>query len=208
MADRFHHPAIKNLFIDFMAKEYESYWLMLAYSFFITDNGDLPKGGSLGMAAGNGRTRFEMNVKPTFGYSINEHWEVGGSLLLGGGIYANELSTYLEETSTSKLSNSFNWAIEPYARYYFFNRNNWRVGIEGDASVGGLVDVASSGMAVTWGFNFFPVVTYSPKEHWVLIASCGFLGIGLNGVERSCEFGLNVMNGGGSQVGFGFAYQF
>ena len=169
-------------------------------------------GGSLGMAAGNGDIRFKMDVKPTFGYSINEHWEVGASLLLGGGLYASESYAFNEELMTvmpsTQTTKSFNWAIEPYARYYFFNRNNWRVGIEGLARVGGLVDVASSGMAVTWGFNFFPVVTYSPKEHWVLIASCGFLGIGLNGVERSCNFGLNVMKGGGSQLGFGFAYQF
>ena len=175
-------------------------------------NAQFLMGGSLGLSAGNGKTRFEMNVTPTFGYSFNEHWEAGASLLLGGGIYAGESYTFNEELEMMVVSpqttNSFNWAIEPYARYYFFNRNNWRVGIEGDARVGGLVDVASSGMLVTWGFNFFPVVTYSPKEHWVLIASCGFLGIGLNGVERSCDFGLNVMKGGGSQVGFGFAYQF
>lgn len=42
----------------------------------------------------------------------------------------------------------------------------------------------------------------------MLIASCGFLGIGVNGVEKSCDFGLNVMNGGASQIGLGFAYMF
>lgn len=50
MADRFVHPAIQALFTEFMAKEYESYWLMLAYSFYISGNGDLPPEGSLGMA--------------------------------------------------------------------------------------------------------------------------------------------------------------
>lgn len=49
MSKRFKCEAIKCLFLDFMAKEYESYWLTLAYSFFISGNGDLPQGGSLGM---------------------------------------------------------------------------------------------------------------------------------------------------------------
>jgi phytoene dehydrogenase-like protein len=50
MAKRFKCRAIQCLFLDFMAKEYESYWLMLAYSFFISGNGDLPAGGSFAMA--------------------------------------------------------------------------------------------------------------------------------------------------------------
>ena len=46
---KFKHPAIQNLILDFMAKEYESYWLMLAYGFFIDSNGDVPVGGSKDM---------------------------------------------------------------------------------------------------------------------------------------------------------------
>lgn len=47
LADKFEHPLIKKLITDFMAKEYEAYWLVMAYSFFVAGNGDLPEGGSL-----------------------------------------------------------------------------------------------------------------------------------------------------------------
>ncbi|MCQ2312474.1 MAG: hypothetical protein MJZ84_03385 [Paludibacteraceae bacterium] len=177
-------------------------------------------GGSLGMNVNNETklTNFSMSAVPTFGYAINENWEVGACVLLGGGVrnttstisfYDEELMQYVPKSVEEKFK-SFNWAFEPYARYYFFNRNNWKVGIEGIGSVGGSlpIGVEGAGMSVTWGLNFMPVVTYSPKEHWVLIASCGFLGIGVNGVEKSCDFGLNVMNGGASQIGLGFAYMF
>ena len=50
IAKEFKNPAVGALFLDFMNKNYESYWLMLAYGFFIDGNGDLPKDGSLGMA--------------------------------------------------------------------------------------------------------------------------------------------------------------
>lgn len=47
LADKFTHPLIKRLITDFMAKEYEAYWLVMAYSFFASGNGDLPHGGSM-----------------------------------------------------------------------------------------------------------------------------------------------------------------
>lgn len=49
LANRFQHPLLQKIFLDFMAKDYEAYWLVLAYSFFVTGNGDLPEGGSMGM---------------------------------------------------------------------------------------------------------------------------------------------------------------
>ena len=50
LAKKFKCRAIGSIFLDFMDKNYESYWLMLAYSFFIDENGDLPKDGSMGLA--------------------------------------------------------------------------------------------------------------------------------------------------------------
>lgn len=49
LSQRFQHPLLRQTFLDFMAKEYEAYWLVLAYSFFISDNGDIPAGGSMGI---------------------------------------------------------------------------------------------------------------------------------------------------------------
>lgn len=47
LSDKFEHPLLKRLMLDFMAKEYEAYWLVMAYSFFIAGNGDIPEGGSM-----------------------------------------------------------------------------------------------------------------------------------------------------------------
>lgn len=49
LSKKFQHPLLQHVFLDFMAKEYEAYWLLLAYSFFISNNGDLPEGGSMGI---------------------------------------------------------------------------------------------------------------------------------------------------------------
>lgn len=49
-ADKFRHPAIKALIMDFTAKEYESYWLILSYSFFAFGNGDIIEGGSISLS--------------------------------------------------------------------------------------------------------------------------------------------------------------
>lgn len=49
-AEKFKHPAIRNLILDFCAKEYESYWLIVAYGFYVAGNADLIDGGSIKMA--------------------------------------------------------------------------------------------------------------------------------------------------------------
>lgn len=50
LSKRFKHPLLQCVILDFMAKEYEAYWLVLAYSFFTAGNGNLPQGGSAQMA--------------------------------------------------------------------------------------------------------------------------------------------------------------
>lgn len=67
LSKKFKHPLLQKLFTDFMAKEYESYWLVLAYSFFIADNGDVPEGGSRGV------------VKRM----LNKYRQLGGKIFLG-----------------------------------------------------------------------------------------------------------------------------
>lgn len=47
LSHKFKHPLLQKLILDFMAKEYESYWLVLAYSIFTSESGDLPMGGSM-----------------------------------------------------------------------------------------------------------------------------------------------------------------
>ena len=47
---KFKSKAIQNLILDFCPKEYESYWLMLSYSFYVSGNGNIIDGGSIKMA--------------------------------------------------------------------------------------------------------------------------------------------------------------
>ena len=49
-ASRFKSEAIRNLLLDFSAKEYESYWLIVVYSFFASGNADIIEGGSIKIA--------------------------------------------------------------------------------------------------------------------------------------------------------------
>lgn len=49
LSERFVHPLLQRVMLDFMAPEYEAYWLVLAYAFFVAGNGDLPEGGSMGV---------------------------------------------------------------------------------------------------------------------------------------------------------------
>ena len=49
-AERFKSKAIRNLLLDFSAKEYESYWLIVVYSFFASGNADIIEGGSIKIA--------------------------------------------------------------------------------------------------------------------------------------------------------------
>ena len=49
-AERFKSEAIRNLLLDFSAKEYESYWLIVVYSFFASGNADIIDGGSIKIA--------------------------------------------------------------------------------------------------------------------------------------------------------------
>lgn len=68
LSAKFEHPLIKKLITDFMAKEYEAYWLVMSYSFFVAGNGDLPVGGSLSVP----------------GAMVNKLTSEGGHLHLGG----------------------------------------------------------------------------------------------------------------------------
>lgn len=47
---KFKSKAIQNLLLDFSAKEYESYWLIVVYSFFASGNADILEGGSIKIA--------------------------------------------------------------------------------------------------------------------------------------------------------------
>lgn len=49
-AKKFKSEAIRNLILDFCAKEYESYWLIITYGFYISGNADIIEGGSIQIA--------------------------------------------------------------------------------------------------------------------------------------------------------------
>jgi len=60
---RFKSEAIRNLLLDFTAKEYESYWLIVVYSFFAGGNADIIEGGSIKIADSLVKTYLEAGGK-------------------------------------------------------------------------------------------------------------------------------------------------
>lgn len=49
MAQRFHHPALRALFTDYLPKEYVANSFLVSYGSIATGNGEIPAGGSLAM---------------------------------------------------------------------------------------------------------------------------------------------------------------
>ena len=49
-SQRFKSPLLRALILDFCPKEYESYWMILAYSMYVSGNADVIRGGSIRMA--------------------------------------------------------------------------------------------------------------------------------------------------------------
>ncbi|MBR1861678.1 MAG: NAD(P)/FAD-dependent oxidoreductase [Lachnospiraceae bacterium] len=49
-AKRFKSPLLRSLILDFCPGEYEAYWLILSYSFYLAGNGDIIEGGSIKVA--------------------------------------------------------------------------------------------------------------------------------------------------------------
>ncbi len=62
-ANKFKSEAIRNLLLDFSAKEYESYWLIVVYSFFASGNADILEGGSIRIADNLVKTYLEAGGK-------------------------------------------------------------------------------------------------------------------------------------------------
>ena len=62
-AAKFKSEAIRNLLLDFSAKEYESYWLIVVYSFFASGNADIIDGGSIKIADSLVNTYLEAGGK-------------------------------------------------------------------------------------------------------------------------------------------------
>lgn len=67
LSKKFKHPLLQHVISDFMNKDYESYWLILAYSIFACGNGEIPEGGSLGLVKN----------------MVKTYKEAGGKLFLG-----------------------------------------------------------------------------------------------------------------------------
>lgn len=72
MAKQFKHPLLQKLFTDFMCKDYESYWLVLSYSIFVANNGDIPEGGSAGVVERMVKTFKDLGGKLYLGLPVSK----------------------------------------------------------------------------------------------------------------------------------------
>lgn len=250
-------------------------------------NAQLLVGGSIGMNAASGlsttknvldgkttitknplsSSTFGFSINPTVGYVIN-NFEVGVSVGLGGDFSKTKVNPIVDGKPitdilvTDNVASLFNWSINPYARYYFFQSKGWGIAIQGDINVGGskVMDVvlkpvdgirtaedirkineanetkkkerALKGIEdidsnVNWSISFAPVITYTVKEHWVLVSRLGFLGLGVfgnvakNGTINTKEntekvrttsntnFNLNLLQQSSANlISFGCVYKF
>ncbi len=108
-AKRFKSPLIQRLILDFCPKEYESYWLILAYSFYIAGNGDILEGGSIKLA----RTLVE-NYKAAGGRLITGE-AVKKVRIARKGITTkliNDIGKTIEETTDLKIDNGLEEKLE------------------------------------------------------------------------------------------------
>lgn len=78
LGQRFKHPLLQKVFSDFMNKDYEAYWIVISYSIFVSGNGELPEGGSMGLV-------YNM---------VNTFKEAGGKLFLGKPVNKINLSKH------------------------------------------------------------------------------------------------------------------
>lgn len=206
-------------------------------------------------------------IAPTIGYAIN-NWEVGLSFGLGGEFTTSKTHPVVNGkpvadklVKDSKVP-AFVWNVNPYARYYFFQKEGWGIAVEGGFNVGGqkrndpilyvvegvrtkkdvddykeklrsvkeaqkLAGTKTIDSNVNWSVGFQPVITYTVKDHWVLVSKLGFLGLGLYGnvmkagakdtktgnknitTISTTSFNLNLLQQNGADlISFGCVYKF
>lgn len=146
-------------------------------------------GGSLNIWGGDHRTTF--SIAPEVGYNFNETWSVGGTL------------QYAHNKRNSVKSNSF--AIEPYARYAFFENDVLRVFLDGQ--IGFSTEGVKGGGDNVNGFEIGiqPGLAIKATKHLSFLAKFGFLGYRDDFMSKADGGGLSLTS---QDLSFGFYYSF
>lgn len=193
----------------------------------VAANAQLVVGGSLGMGgtastinrvdgklSNKSSSSFKLDINPEIGYMLlDRKLEVGMALSMG---YNRESKSYkvIEHKSyTDRLSGrTFNLSFKPYAKYDFFEKNGFSLGVKGALGLGGrfvlpdhyfaIKDVRNSKTArdmndaakdaakdatvpFVWSLTIAPVLTYMPTEHFRIDASLTGLGLSVKGEASS-----------------------
>lgn len=191
-------------------------------------NAQLVVGGSLGMGGTAPTTSrvdgklasksygiFTMDINPQVGYMmLDRKLEVGMAINMG--YDQTKFFAVIDHKSYSdQLSDrSFTLAFVPYAKYDFFEKNGFSLGVKCDLGLGGMFDLADHFYAVkdyrskdraksmndaakdavkdapvpfVWSLTIAPVLTYMPTEHIRIEAALTGIGLDVAGSVTSKE---------------------
>lgn len=151
----------------------------------LSANAQIYLGGSFGITHDGESKLTNFIIAPEVGYNFNEKWAIATEI---GFSHYN-----LDETS----SNIF--FIAPYARYSFFEKNIFRLFIDG-----GLGFSTATGEVNGFQIGFKPGIAIKASEHFSFVAKYGFLGYRDQYLLNSVS-GLSLST---DDLSIGFHYEF
>lgn len=177
-------------------------------TFALTANAQVFLGGQLGFSTRGGSNETvvgttttkadglktsNFTLAPQVGFFLSENIAVGGYVNLGLSKEDNAGSYGYDDAAQLTIG------VAPFARYYFINSGDWKVGAEGTLgfsfsrrteNAGGVVQ--SEPKTTTIGFNVEPMVAYSLTDNIELEAGLNFLGFGFSHQSVKEEIGTTT----------------
>lgn len=163
------------------------------------------------------------SIAPNVGYYFADNFLAGGRVSFS---YNKAVTPgLLQDTKVY----TYNWMIEPYARYRFLELNKFGVWSECNAYFGrktGNTKVGSTksdaNPVCSWGINVLPVLTYTINDHLCLETSLNAFGFGYKGTytknsDKSYEANTSAVSFAANStdifgqlglVNIGFTYKF
>lgn len=153
---------------------------------------------------------FNMDINPQIGYMLlDRKMEVGLSISMGYDQTKSFMVIENKAHAAALTGRAFNLAFAPYAKYDFFEKNGFSLGVQGEFGLGAAFTLADHAYAIKdvlsedaakdlnktakeaakdapipflWGFTIAPVLTYMPTEH--IRVEAVLTGIGFNVAGR------------------------
>lgn len=151
----------------------------------LSANAQVYLGGSFGITHDSKAEATNFIIAPEVGYNFNEKWAVASEI---------GFSHYGVDGASANI-----FFIAPYARYSFFEKNIFRLFVDG-----GLGFSTATGNTNGFQIGFKPGIAIKASEHFSFVAKYGFLGY-------RDEYLLNSVSGlslSSDDLSIGFHYEF